>query len=104
MRWTLSEEQVAYQAALRDWLAHVAPSSVVREWLDDGDATGFEQRLLAEGWTGVGIPEHLGGQEGGLLARPRPRPGGLPPPLLCPHCWGAPTSRLAHSRADPSCC
>ena len=67
MRWTLSEEQVAYQAALRDWLAHVAPSSVVREWLDDGDATGFEQRLLAEGWTGVGIPEHLGGQGGGLL-------------------------------------
>jgi alkylation response protein AidB-like acyl-CoA dehydrogenase len=67
VQWKLSEEQDAYQEAFRDWLAGVAPSDTVRQWLDSGDASVFEARFVADGWAGVGLPEELGGQGGGLV-------------------------------------
>ena len=67
MQWRLSEEQDAYQETLRDWLAKVADPASVRRWLDEGDATTFATRFENDGWTGVGVPEALGGQGGGLL-------------------------------------
>jgi alkylation response protein AidB-like acyl-CoA dehydrogenase len=67
VQWKLSQEQDAYQEAFRDWLAGVAPSDTVREWLDSGDASVFEARFVADGWAGVGLPEELGGQGGGLV-------------------------------------
>ncbi|MGC4938494.1 acyl-CoA dehydrogenase family protein [Kribbella sp. DT2] len=67
MEWKLSDEQDAYRRTLREWLADVAPAATVRQWLDDADATTFEQRIARDGWTGVGIGEALGGQGGGLL-------------------------------------
>ncbi|MFD4972920.1 acyl-CoA dehydrogenase family protein [Streptomyces sp. NPDC058424] len=67
MQWKLSEEQDAYQETFREWLADVAPSEAVRRWLDAGDASAFESRFVAGGWAGVGLPEELGGQGGGLV-------------------------------------
>ncbi|MCW2778347.1 MAG: acyl-CoA dehydrogenase [Frankiales bacterium] len=67
MQWTLSEEQDAYQRALRDWLDDVAPAATVRAWFEAGDTSAFEERFVADGWAGVGTPEELGGQGGGLV-------------------------------------
>lgn len=67
MEWKLSEEQDAYQRTIRDWLADVAPSATVRQWLDAGDGSAFESRFVSGGWAGVGLPEELGGQGGGLV-------------------------------------
>ncbi|MFJ8996211.1 acyl-CoA dehydrogenase family protein [Streptomyces sp. NPDC102279] len=67
MQWKLSEEQDAYQQTVRDWLADVAPSEKVRQWLDAADHSAFTARFVADGWAGVGIPEDLGGQGGGLV-------------------------------------
>ena len=67
MRWQLSEEQNAYRQSFGAWLADVAPREVVRRWLDSGDAAEFAGRLVRDGWAGVGVPEALGGQGGGLV-------------------------------------
>jgi alkylation response protein AidB-like acyl-CoA dehydrogenase len=66
VEWKLSAEQDAYQEAFRGWLADVAPPQAVRRWLDEADASAFESRFAADGWAGVGLPETLGGQGGGL--------------------------------------
>lgn len=67
MQWTLTEEQEAYRDTLRSWLADVATTARVRQWLDDGDLRSFWDRLAAEGWSGVGSPEFAGGQGGGVV-------------------------------------
>lgn len=67
MQWSLSEEQTAYRKALHDWLGDVAPAAVVRSWLDSGDPTEFTRRLRADGWSGVGVAEDVGGQGGGMV-------------------------------------
>jgi len=67
VRLQLSEEQDAYRSSLRAWLADVAPSEVVRGWLDRGDVATFVERLVHDGWAGVGVPEAAGGQGGGLV-------------------------------------
>lgn len=67
MQWTLSEEQSAWAETLREWLAAVGPSATVREWLDAGDPAPFEQHLVREEMTGVGIAEEAGGQGGGVV-------------------------------------
>jgi alkylation response protein AidB-like acyl-CoA dehydrogenase len=63
----LSEEQDAYREAFRGWLAKVADTVTVRGWLDAGDPAPFVGRLASDGWWGVGVPEAIGGQGGGLL-------------------------------------
>jgi alkylation response protein AidB-like acyl-CoA dehydrogenase len=67
VEWNLSPEQDAYQEAFRGWLSDVAAPDVVRRWLDAGDAAAFEKLFAAGGWAGVGLPEELGGQGGGLV-------------------------------------
>ncbi|MGW6356327.1 acyl-CoA dehydrogenase family protein [Streptomyces sp. NPDC055092] len=67
MDWKLSEEQDAYQKTFRDWLAGIAPSATVRQWLDAEDDPAFESRFVSGGWSGVGLAEDLGGQGGGLV-------------------------------------
>jgi alkylation response protein AidB-like acyl-CoA dehydrogenase len=67
MVWKLSEEQGIYQSTIRDWLADVAPVETVRRWLDAGEETVFEERFAGDGWAGVGLPEDIGGQGGGLV-------------------------------------
>src|SRR6201987_53332 len=67
MRWQLSEEQEAYRQSFGAWLADTAPPEVVRGWLDGGDGAQFAERLVRDGWAGVGVPEGFGGQGGGLV-------------------------------------
>ena len=67
MHWELSDEQELFTSSLREWLHERAGSSAVRNWLDTGDAAGFERLFVGEGWAGVGFEEDLGGQGGGLL-------------------------------------
>jgi alkylation response protein AidB-like acyl-CoA dehydrogenase len=67
MQLRLSEEQDAYQETFRDWLSDVAPTTLVRTWLDAGDEETFEERMVKDGWLGVGISEELAGQGGGLV-------------------------------------
>jgi len=67
MHWELSDEQELFATSLRDWLAQRAAPPAVRDWLDSGNPADFDQMLVDEGWAGVGFPERLGGQGGGLL-------------------------------------
>ena len=67
MRWELAEEQELFQQSLRGWLEKVASSDSVRDWLDAGEPTAFEERLVGEGWMAVGTTEARGGQGGGLV-------------------------------------
>jgi alkylation response protein AidB-like acyl-CoA dehydrogenase len=67
MQWKLSDEQDAYRASLRDWLADVASSQKVRDWQDSGDAAPFEERFVRDGMAGVGVSEEHGGQGGGVV-------------------------------------
>jgi alkylation response protein AidB-like acyl-CoA dehydrogenase len=67
VQWKLSDEQSAYQETFRDWLAGVAPSAAVRTWFEARDSATFESRFRGDGWAGVGVPEEIGGQGGGLV-------------------------------------
>jgi len=67
MHWGLSQEQELFRDAFGEWLAAVAAPETLRKWLAAGDVRPFEERLVADGWLGVGFPEELGGQGGGLL-------------------------------------
>lgn len=59
MRWTLTEDQELFRDSFRGWLERFAP-------MRDREPAEFERRFVAEGWFGVGTPEHHGGQGGGL--------------------------------------
>jgi alkylation response protein AidB-like acyl-CoA dehydrogenase len=67
MHLELSDEQQLFTTSLREWLGERAGASAVRGWLDTGDLAAFERLFVGEGWAGVGFPEDLGGQGGGLL-------------------------------------
>jgi alkylation response protein AidB-like acyl-CoA dehydrogenase len=67
VQWKLSDEQQDYQRAFRGWLGNVAPTHVVRDWLSSDDASSFTGRLVADGWSGVGLAESVGGQGGGVV-------------------------------------
>jgi len=67
MKWQLSDEQDAYRDSLGDWLGDVASPEAVRSWLDAGNTEAFTERFDRDGWLGVGTPEELGGQGGGLV-------------------------------------
>lgn len=67
MRWELSDEQADFRSVLADWLAEVCAPETLRGWLDTGDHAAFEERFVRDGWFGVGSPEDLGGEGGGLV-------------------------------------
>lgn len=67
MHWKLTDEQEAFRDTLRGWLGDTAPVETVRAWLDAEDAVTFWQRYAADGWSGVGIPEDIGGEGGGVV-------------------------------------
>lgn len=67
MHLELSDEQHMFIDSLREWFGERASVSSVRGWLETGDPTAFERLFAGEGWAGVGFPENLGGQGGGLL-------------------------------------
>lgn len=69
MQWQFSDEQVAYRAALRAWLADVAGPEQIRGLLgldaSVADPSAFERRMVDDGMAGVGLSEDIGGQGGG---------------------------------------
>jgi alkylation response protein AidB-like acyl-CoA dehydrogenase len=67
MKWQLSEEQESYRSTMADWLSDVASVDRVRTWFEAADGSEFTARLTRNGWAGVGVPEELGGQGGGLV-------------------------------------
>jgi alkylation response protein AidB-like acyl-CoA dehydrogenase len=67
MRWELSAEQADFRTVLAGWLGEACPSATLRGWLDAGDHAPFEEQFVADGWFGVGSPEDLGGEGGGLV-------------------------------------
>jgi alkylation response protein AidB-like acyl-CoA dehydrogenase len=67
MRWELSDEQADFRSVLAEWLNEVCAPETLRGWLDAGDHAAFEERFVGDGWFGVGSPEDLGGEGGGLV-------------------------------------
>ncbi|PPJ23738.1 acyl-CoA dehydrogenase [Nocardia nova] len=67
MHWELSEEQELFAASLREWITAKFPTDVVRKLQSGEDADLFTESLIKEGWWGVGYPERVAGQGGGVL-------------------------------------
>ena len=69
MDFTFSPEQDALRDTVRSYLAKSAPSSYVRQMLDDdrGFTDAWWEGVTALGWTGVLIPEALGGAGLGMI-------------------------------------
>ncbi|MFD8661033.1 acyl-CoA dehydrogenase [Streptomyces globisporus] len=67
----ITEEHRALAHSVRGWLARAAPPGEVRELLDAGAAPGARpahwKALVAQGLTGIHLPEGYGGGGGGLL-------------------------------------
>ncbi|MBD0860309.1 acyl-CoA/acyl-ACP dehydrogenase [Gordonia sp. zg691] len=67
MHWQLSDEQELFASSLREWLGAKFSTDIVRGLQDSNDSSTFVSALVSEGWWGVGYPEDLGGQGGGVL-------------------------------------
>ncbi|HEX7034494.1 MAG TPA: acyl-CoA dehydrogenase family protein [Pseudomonadales bacterium] len=67
----LTEEQSLLKDQARSWVSEVAPVKKFREMRDSGIDVGFEpatwQGMVEMGWTGILIPEALGGSDLGYL-------------------------------------
>ncbi|MEW2213486.1 acyl-CoA dehydrogenase [Streptomyces globisporus] len=67
----ITEEHRALAHSVRGWLARAAPPGEVRELLDAGAAPGARpahwKALVAQGLTGIHLPEGYGGGGGGLF-------------------------------------
>jgi alkylation response protein AidB-like acyl-CoA dehydrogenase len=63
MDFAFSEEQEMLRASAREFLARECPSAYVRRMAETEDAWdgAMWERMAAMGWTGLGIPERLGG-------------------------------------------
>ncbi len=68
MDFAFSDEQEMLRASAREFLARECPSSYVRRVMETEDAWDgtMWERMAGMGWTGLGIPERLGGA-GGFL-------------------------------------
>jgi alkylation response protein AidB-like acyl-CoA dehydrogenase len=68
MDFAFSDEQEMLRTSAREFLARECPSSYVRRVAETEDAwdSAMWERMAAMGWTGLGIPERLGGV-GGFL-------------------------------------
>jgi alkylation response protein AidB-like acyl-CoA dehydrogenase len=69
MDLSFTDEQQFLRESVRGTIDREAPLSRVREWVlgdrvEHGDSLALAVR---QGWTGIGIPEEMGGQGGGLL-------------------------------------
>jgi alkylation response protein AidB-like acyl-CoA dehydrogenase len=67
MRVELSEEQEFLREAVAGVLAREASPAHVREWAQSRDTTAANELAVRQGWTGIGLPEELGGQGGGVI-------------------------------------
>jgi alkylation response protein AidB-like acyl-CoA dehydrogenase len=67
MQWQPTADQEDFRSALRGWLGQHAGSAAARRWASGEDAGDFDARFAVDGWFGVGAPEELGGEGGGLV-------------------------------------
>ncbi len=69
MEFTFSDEQEALREAVRSFLANESPTAYVRAMLEDEVATSDAvwNQLVELGWTGLLVPEELGGLGLGLV-------------------------------------
>lgn len=67
MKWEMSPELLLFQESLGDWLTKSTDVDRVRMWLDTANTQAFATAFAEAGWAGVGFPEEVGGQGGGLL-------------------------------------
>jgi alkylation response protein AidB-like acyl-CoA dehydrogenase len=63
----LDEAQTFLQQAVSGAVERYAPFSTIREWISAVDLAPADRLAAAQGWTGIGLAEHLGGQGGAVL-------------------------------------
>jgi alkylation response protein AidB-like acyl-CoA dehydrogenase len=105
MRWEFSTEQRMFAEALDDWLGKQCTSTAIRRWFESNDPHEYERALATDSWLGVGLPEEIGGQGGGLIELAlaaeafgrfvAPSSGWLASVLAMPALVGAPESAAA---------
>ena len=62
----LDEAQTLLQQSVSGTVARYAPFSVIREWISTADLGPADRLAAAQGWTGIGLAEDMGGQGGGV--------------------------------------
>src|SRR5262249_1907112 len=68
MRFAFSEDQLAFQVAVRELLARECPPAVVRAaWVDERASDGVWHKLAAQGVLGLRVASDLGGLGGDEL-------------------------------------
>lgn len=67
MHFAFDDEQKMLRDVLRGNLNRSIPTSRIREWVESGDLSPFDQFAAEAGWPGLGTPEKDGGQGGGLV-------------------------------------
>jgi alkylation response protein AidB-like acyl-CoA dehydrogenase len=67
LQFAFTDEQQMLRAAVRGALERAIPRDTGREALEANDAGPLVDLADAQGWTGIGVPEELGGQGGGLV-------------------------------------
>ncbi|MFY9468942.1 MAG: acyl-CoA dehydrogenase family protein, partial [Solirubrobacterales bacterium] len=106
MRFALTDEQSDLRASVRGALDRTAGFDVVREWLESGDRRAASDLCVSQGWTGVGVPDELGGEGGGpveltIVVEEIAR-AALPGALLCHTGLAMPLVVAASDRAADS--
>jgi alkylation response protein AidB-like acyl-CoA dehydrogenase len=67
MNFAFTDEQQMLRDAVRGALERAMPPATARVHLESGDARAAHELAIAQGWTGIGVPEEAGGQGGGLV-------------------------------------
>jgi alkylation response protein AidB-like acyl-CoA dehydrogenase len=65
-----TDEQQFLRESIRGTVDREAPLPTVRSWVIEGDAPNYSNALTLaarQGWTGIGVPEEVGGQGGDAL-------------------------------------
>ena len=63
---SLNEEQLFLRDTVADVVSRSAPLASVRGWLHEDDLDSPDELAVSLGWAGLGLPEELGGQGGGV--------------------------------------
>ena len=71
MDFNLSEEQIAFRDVVRRWVNEELPKDLMRKLEADEENYPFEiwDKLKAQGFFGVGIPEEWGGLGGDVVTQ-----------------------------------
>jgi alkylation response protein AidB-like acyl-CoA dehydrogenase len=67
VRFVFTGEQALLRDMIRSSLKRDAGLDKTRRWTDQGDFREFEALARRSGWSGIGFPETIGGQGGGLI-------------------------------------